>query len=463
MSKNYQKSSISIKGMHCKSCEMLIEEELSAVPGVKEVKADWHNSSVEICYEGKHPESKEISTAIAKAGYDIGENEKTGFFSRHPEDYRDLGVALLILFGIYLALKGLGLNSLSFTSSNDLTVPVILLVGLTAGFSSCMALVGGLILGVSAKYSEQHPEATPAEKFYPHLLFNSGRVFSYAILGGLLGLLGSAFQLSVPVLSVITIIVGLIMLLMGLQLINIFPWADKIKFTLPSGIARAFGMKKKQNSYSHNGTFMLGALTFFLPCGFTQAMQVYAVSTGSFFSGAIIMGAFALGTMPGLLSIGGITSTVKGLFARRFFQFAGVAVIAFAVLNISNGLSLAGIDVSFQPSQTAITTTSSSSNVNSNVDPNVREENGVQVVYMKETGRGYEPNSFTIKKGAPVKWIINAQEPYSCAASLVLSQYNIRKNLVLGENIIEFTPNQVGRVRFSCSMGMYVGAFNVIE
>jgi len=454
MSKNHQKSSISIKGMHCKSCEMLIEEELSAVPGVKKVKADWRKSAVEVCYEGKYPEQEEITLAIRKAGYDIGQDEKTGFFSRNKEDYKDLGIALIFLLGFYFILKGLGLNSLSFASSEDLTVPVILLVGLTAGFSSCMALVGGLILGVSAKYSEQHPEATPAEKFYPHLLFNSGRVVSYAVLGGVLGLLGSAFQLSSSVLGFITIIVGLTMLLMGLQLINIFPWTDKIKLTLPSGIAKVFGIKKKQESYSNNGTFMLGALTFFLPCGFTQAMQVYAVSTGSFFSGAIIMGTFALGTMPGLLSIGGITSAVKGLFARRFFTFAGVAVIAFSIFNISNGLNLAGIDVSAKPISTVATTT---------VDPNVSLENGVQVVHMKETGRGYEPSNFTIQKGVPVKWVIDAQEPYSCASSLLLSQYNIRRNLVAGENIIEFTPTQVGRVRFSCSMGMYTGAFNVVE
>lgn len=205
-----------------------------------------------------------------------------------------------------------------------------------------MALVGGLILGVSARYSEIHPQATTAEKFQPHLFFNTGRILSYTLLGGLLGTLGSAFQLSSSVLGVITILVGLVMLIMGLQLIKIFPWADNIKFTLPKGVSRFLGLKKKQDSYSHTNTFILGALTFFLPCGFTQAMQIYAVSTGNFFSGAMVLGLFALGTTPGMLSIGGISSSVKDGLAELFFKFAGLAVIAFAIFNFSNGLNLFG-------------------------------------------------------------------------------------------------------------------------
>jgi len=439
--------------MHCKSCEMLIEEELSAVPHIKKVRADWHSGTAEIRYEGKQPDQEQIDLAIRKAGYEVGQNAPTGFFSRNKEDYRDLGIAFLCLFGLYLILKGLGLNNISFGSSGDLSVPVILLIGLTAGFSTCMAMAGGLVLGVAAKYSEHHPEATPAQKFRPHLLFNSGRVLSYAILGGVLGLLGSVLQLSGTVLGVISIIVGLVMLIMGLQLINIFPWAAKIKFTIPKGVSRALGLKERQHHYSDNNAFLLGALTFFLPCGFTQAMQVYAISTGNFFSGAIVMGAFALGTLPGLLSIGGITAAVKGLFARRFFRFAGLAVIVFALINISNGFGLTGINWSYAAGSSALTLN----------DPNVTLENGVQVVRMKETAAGYEPNNFTVQAGVPVRWVIDAQAPYSCASTILLSKYGIRKNLTAGENTIEFTPQDSGSLRFSCGMGMYTGSFNVVE
>lgn len=457
---NHQKIVVPIKGMHCKSCEILIEDELSAVSGVKEVKADWRQSSVDIKYEGAQPDNKQITSAIERAGYQVaqpgenGKNNHPGFFSRDKKEYRDLGLAFLVLVGLYFILRGLGITNLSVNVTSDLTVPLILLIGLTAGFSTCMALVGGLILGISARYSERHPEATSAEKFYPHLVFNSGRVLAYAVLGGVLGLLGSAFQLSSSALGFITIAVGIIMIAMGLQLISIFPWAEKLKITLPKSLSRSLGLKERQaKGYSGNNTFWLGALTFFLPCGFTQAMQVYAISTGSFFGGAVVMGAFAVGTMPGLLSIGGLTSAVKGQFAKRFFKFAGLAIIAFAILNISNGWNLTGVSLAASQTDDAVTAS----------DPNVTLENGFQIVRMAENSNGYSPNSFTIKKDIPVKWIITANAPYSCASAVVLSKYKIHKNLVAGENTIEFTPTEVGRLPFSCSMGMYTGVFNVID
>ena len=57
---------------------------------------------------------------------------------------------------------------------------------------------------------------------------------------------------------------------------------------------------------------------------------------------ALIMGVFALGTIPGLLSIGGLTSVIKGASAKKFFKFAGLVVILLALFNISNGYRLTG-------------------------------------------------------------------------------------------------------------------------
>jgi hypothetical protein len=181
-------------------------------------------------------------------------------------------------------------------------------------------------------------------------------------------------------------------------------------------------------------------------------MQVIAISTGSFLYGALVMGLFALGTVPGLLTVGGLVSTVKGAFARKFFKFAGLVILLFAMFNITNGFNLTGFNFAYGKTE----------NVNLN-DPNVTLKNGVQVVRMKETGSGYSPNNFTIQKNIPVKWVVDAEAPYSCAASLTMPKYNIRKSLKQGENIIEFTPTETGRVPFSCSMGMYTGIFSVVD
>ena len=218
-------------------------------------------------------------------------------------------------------------------------------------------------------------------------------------------------------------------------------------------MSRILGIGGQQKEYSHKNSLILGASTFFLPCGFTQAMQVIAISTGSFLYGGLVMGLFALGTVPGLLGVGGLTSVAKGALARKFFKFAGLVVLLFAIFNLSNGLNLTGFNFAYGQTENAV-------NLN---DPNVTLENGVQVVRMTETGSGYSPNSFTIRQGIPVRWIIDAQAPYSCAASLSMPKYNIRKYLKQGENIIEFTPKETGRIPFSCSMGMYTGVFNVVD
>lgn len=452
-----KKITVPIAGMHCRACEMLIEKKLADIPEVSRSYVNHKKGTAEIHYTTQKPNAREVEEAIREAGYTVGTSAEKPFFSRNISDYKDLGIALLFLVGIYIVLKNFGITNIKIGGgSNPASLPVVLLVGITAGLSTCLALVGGLILGISARHAEKHPEATAMQKFRPHLFFNAGRIISYALLGGLLGSLGSFLQLSGTTMGVVTILVGIAMLMLGLKLVGIFPRLENGGFTLPKGISRFLGIKNHEKEYSHKSSFITGALTFFLPCGFTQAMQLYAVSTGSFLQGGLIMGVFALGTAPGLLGVGGLTSAVKGIFAKRFFKFAGVVVVLLALFNISNGYTLTGW-------QLGSALSAEKESQSEKLDPNVTLENGVQIVKMTELSSGYSPNKFTIKKDIPVRWVIDATAPYSCASSLMIPKLNIRKNLKAGENIIEFTPKETGRLVFSCSMGMYTGVFNVVD
>lgn len=457
------KTTIDIAGMHCRSCEILIEDKLTAIPHVERTVVNYKKGTAEIHYESKKPNMHDVEQAVKEAGYSVGQNDEIDgdrpFFSRNRQDYKDLIMAFAILIGLYIVLKNFGLTNINIgaSTSNPSSLPVVFLVGLTAGLSTCMALVGGLILGISARHAEIHPEATPMQKFRPHLFFNIGRIASYTVLGGTLGSLGSFFQLSGSTMGVLIIIVGVVMLMLGMKLVGIFPRMENSGLMLPKGISRFFGIKTHHTKeYSHGSSMVTGALTFFLPCGFTQAMQLYAISTGSFVQGALIMGVFALGTAPGLLSVGGLTSVIKGIFARRFFKFSGLLVIFLALFNISNGYNLTGWQLGLNSDAKNVPSVP----VN---DPNVKLENGVQVVKMTEGPSGYSPNKFTIRKGVPVKWVVDATAPFSCASSLMVSKLGIRKSLTAGENTIEFTPTETGSIPFSCSMGMYTGVFMVVD
>lgn len=430
--------------MHCVSCELLVGEELKKLPDVASVYVSQKRALAIIKYpETARINDKDIVRAVQEAGYEVGQKEKLPWISRSPADYKDLARAAGIFFIIYLFVRWFNLFDLGFNASNS-GVAVALLVGLVAGVSTCMALIGGLVFSLAARHAERHPETTPLQKFRPHIYFNIGRVLGFAVLGGFIGLVGLAFKPSNNLLGFLTVLVGLVMIFFGLKLVEIFPVLRNKSITLPSSVARFFDLHKEVKEYSHKGAILIGALTFFLPCGFTQAMQLYAVSTGSFWQGAAIMGLFAVGTAPGLLGIGGLTSIFKGRKARVFFMTAGLAVILLGWVNIANGSRLFG------------------SRVDSRADAAIDDQKA-QEVRMTQLRNGYSPNIFTVKKGQPVKWIIKSATSLSCAAYLVVPKYGISKSLRAGENIITFTPVETGEIPFSCSMGMYRGKFIVIE
>lgn len=460
--KNESVITVPIIGMHCRSCEILIEEKLKEIPEVVKADAQYRKGRARISFDSQKPNDEAIKTAIRDAGYTIGVSRKKPFLSRDISDYQDLGIAALVLLMVLVVIKNFGLNHLSFVpdvSSSEATTPlVILLVGLTAGLSTCMALVGGLVLGIAARHAEKHPEATTIQKFRPHLFFNLGRIASYTLLGGLLGALGSFLNISGTPLGILTLVIGGVMLLLGLKLMGIFPRLEAVNLTLPKGVARFFGTEHANREYSHRNAALLGAITFFLPCGFTQSMQLFAIGSGSFVSGAYILGLFALGTAPGLLGIGGLASAVRGIFARRFFTFSGIVVVLFAFFNISNGLTLAGwrnVSTSVSPKQSTVEETPRMS-----VDP-AASRSGVQIVRMTQDGYGYHPQTVTVERGRPVRIIMTSTNPYSCASSFVIPKMKVQKNLQSGENVIEFTPTETGTLPFSCSMGMYSGSIVV--
>lgn len=437
-----EKFTVPILGMHCKSCELLIEESVAKVPGVFGARANYKGSSAEITYDKFKPSDQAIFQAIRDVGYEIGENEKLEWISRDPAVYKNFILSAFILLAIYLFASWLGIFHISIGPNTHSGVFIALVVGLVAGVSTCMALVGGLILSLSARHAEKHPEATAKEKFRPHLYFNIGRIIGFAMLGGIAGAIGKAFFPSSNVLGIMTIAVGATMLFLGIKLIEIFPVLRTSSISLPASVSRFFGLHKEVKEYSHMGAFSMGALTFFLPCGFTQAMQLFAVSMGDFAKGALVMSLFALGTTPGLLGIGGLSSAFKGKNARLFFMTVGLGVLILGAYNITNGSRL----VSF---------------VRAGQEIQEKEDTKPQIVRMTQDSYGYNPNVFVVKAGHKVRWIITSLNPYSCASFLVVPKLGINQALVQGENIIEFVPRDLGEIPFSCSMGMYRGKFIV--
>ncbi len=441
---------VPIKGMHCTACEILTEEKLATVSGVLSVKSDHMRACAVIEYAEAEPNEAALKQAIKGAGYEYGADEVS--VESQVNNYYEFAQALIVFLGLYLVAKITGLTELVNMKTDVVMGPsIVLLIGLAAGFSSCMALVGGLVLSVTARYAQAHKNLKTKERFVPHVYFNIGRVLGYVFLGALLGVTGSAIHLSIGLSGWLIIIIALVMIVMGLKLIGLFPVFNRLELALPKSVLAWFGLRERsEEKYSSTKTMILGGLTFFVPCGFTQAMQLYALSSGSALTGAMTMGLFALGTAPGLLSLGGLVSIVKGKWSSVFFRLAGIAVLAFALFNLRNGWNLVGAS-GFAWSQTKSVQVEESSD---------KEE---QVIRMTQTARGYSPKNFTVEAGRPVKWIIDSQNANTCAASIVAPKINVKMQLKAGENIIKFTPREMGTISFTCSMGMYRGTIEVVE
>lgn len=364
-------------------------------------------------------------------------------------DYVQIGAIFLILLALYLIAKQFDLLPKGLGISNSMNIGFVFLIGLVAAATTCMAVTGGFVLAVAAKFNERNPDLSGFQKFKPHLSFNIGRMLSYTVLGGGIGALGKAFTFSPRIMGGITILVSLVMILLGFQLLRIFPSFRKFQFKMPKIFSEKIRTAGKTGKI---GPFLLGASTFFFPCGFTQALQLYVLSQGDIMNGMLVMLFFSLGTLPGLLAVGALSSFAKGSFQRYFLKFAGVLVILLGFFNINNGLVLAGTNFNFA---SILQTKAEIISLNQSADSNVKFMNGKQVVNMKIKGLNYFPHRFTIEQGIPVEWRIDGAEAVGCAQVITVPKLGITEFLSpSGLTTISFLPREIGEIRFSCTMGM---------
>jgi len=310
-----------VSGTHCASCKILIEDVLGDEPVVKKVAIDLKRETVQI--ETESAETPEnfaalLTQKIKPHGYtlSLGKiNPDRGLASIWQA--LPIGLAFLALF--FLLQKS---GILNIGLGGKVTPLTSFLVGLVASVSSCLAVVGGLVLSLSAKVSE---DSVSDKKNF--ILFHVGRLVSFAVLGGMLGVLGQAIGINFTFTAILGIVASLVMLVLGFHLTGVF---RKNYITMPLGIFNFF----RKVEHKTLTPLVLGFATFFLPCGFTQSMQVVALSSGAFASGALIMFAFALGTFPMLAFLSfGSASFAHSKHAPLFFKTSGVVVIGLGIFS----------------------------------------------------------------------------------------------------------------------------------
>lgn len=355
-------------------------------------------------------------------------------------------IIMICIVAAYSMLHGMNIISYSIAPERAVGIIGIFLIGIVASASTCMALVGGLLLSASAVWAEKTKHLSRWRRFDPFLHFNIGRLVGYAFFGGLTGYVGSVLIPSSAATGVLKIVLAFVLLMLGLRILHLVP-KQYCTFPLP----KAWQKRLRDLSTSDHvlAPFVLGAATFFVPCGFTQSVQLIALSSGSFLSGATIMTIFALGTLPALLGISIASSSVKGKTADAFFAFAGCLSILLGMQSLNSGLLLNNIDL--------VGSIFSRAHVNAETaDPNVTvDKNGQQIISVTVTDRGYDVTSFVIDGERPTWIAAHAPTGVSgCLNSLVVPAFGISHPIVRGTNWIgPFTPTQ--DFSFICSQGIF--------
>lgn len=324
-----------IHGMHCNSCVLLTEIKIGALPNIQSVKSNLKDHTATITGDfGDKTEvqiAEELTKVVKENGYTVSIEKQIQI-----KNWSDFKIAIPIAIGfavLFILLQKLGIVNL--VGGGKVTYGTAFVVGIIASLSTCMAVVGGLLLSMSATFAKE------GDKIKPQLMFHGGRLASFFILGGVIGAVGSAFTLNTTATFVLGIIIALVMLILGINLLDVFPWAKKLQLSVPKFIGkRAHSISNLNHTLT---PLLVGIATFFLPCGFTQSMQLYTLTTGSFLNGGLTMLSFALGTLPILALISfssfSITNSKK---SGIFFKSAGLIVILFAVFNLINALVIVG-------------------------------------------------------------------------------------------------------------------------
>lgn len=447
---------LAVHGTHCSSCEVLIESKLNKVAGVESVKVNQAKGRAEIAYSAK-PSLEKMQQALAGTGYSVSLMKFSGNITKPDsprknsyEEYLEIGYAFLIVVTVYLVLKRFDILPKGLSVNDNMSYPFIFAIGLVAALSSCIAVTGGLLVAVAGRYAETHPNLVGWQKFKPQLYFNLGRVFGYAILGGLVGAVGSVFTLSTRLNGVLIISASLIMITLGFQLLNLLPGLRRLIPRMPKFFAHRVH-EASGSTESKTGLFVLGASTFFLPCGFTQALQLYVLSRGSFAVGSLTMLVFSLGTLPSLLSLSALTSYLKGGAQKYFFRIVGVIVILLGFSNLKSGFALVDVKIDLSPVISRVdkqNKTVDSANLPTIVD-------GKQIIRMKVIDLDYEPSRFTVWQGIPVEWHIDGSQTGGCAGIVTAPDLNITVSIAgKTDKVVTFTPEQTGTFAFSCPMAM---------
>ncbi|MBU5478902.1 sulfite exporter TauE/SafE family protein [Eubacterium sp. MSJ-13] len=463
------KKQMRIGGMSCVNCQNRIEKELNDTKGVLQIKVSYGTGIADIVYDGDAITQDKIFDVIKKTGYEVLD-ENSG---QKQDVVRNIAL-LIIIAVLYIILQQSGILNLLVPgklADTKMGYGMLFVIGLITSVH-CIAMCGGINLtqcipknnvndivdnNVDNSITDNSINNVKSESRFsylkPAVLYNLGRVISYTAIGFILGLVGmfivgnSGTGISVLFQGILKIIAGIFMVIMGINMLDIFPALRRFSLRVP----RFIGVKINKKKSDSKQPIVIGTLNGLMPCGPLQSMQIVAFGSGNPVAGAFAMFMFSLGTVPLMLGFGAAVSALGKRFSKKVMGVGAVLVVVMGLAMLSQGGSLSGLT-----SNIFVNTKN-----NNTADEKAELTDGVQIVKSTLQSGSY-PN-ITVSAGIPVKWVIDVPKGSinGCNYKMVLSEYGIEHTFTEGENIIEFTPEKTGTVSYTCWMGMIHGSIYV--
>lgn len=416
---------IKILGIHCDNCRNKISSTLIKIKNIKDIK---FNKNIAIIKYTGDLNKEQIISSIKKIDYYTQEDYITDDINKlkSPVVFKEIFLTLsiiLIFLTIYFKL-GYKIPVIS----EKISYPMLFITGLLTSIH-CIGMCGAINLFATFNNNEKYNLKKP-------IAYNLGRLISYSIIGGLVGLLGKVLSINNKINGLIIIVASIVMLLMSLKMLNIINFKN----------IKLFNLNK---NFKPKKFFLIGLLNGLMPCGPMQAMQIYALQSGSFLKGFLSMFLFCLGTIPLMLFIGTFSNFFKGKKRIIINKISAILIMTLSILMFFRGLNTYGVNFKIFDSYKNYTKSSL--------------KNDYQEIEFDLDYNNYK--DIVILRNIPVKMIINVKEEYlnGCNNEIIINEYNIKKHLEAGKNVIEFTPTKTGEFQMNCWMNMIENKIKVID
>lgn len=420
---------VKIDGIHCSHCISKIKTALLKNKNIKNVEIN--NNIAYISYINDI-ENNDIIKIITDLGY-ITKKEYISNNLKEVNNHIELKEFIIILMSIILTILlinkifGFNIFNLIPTIDNSITYSMLICTGFLTSIH-CISMCGAVNLTsiINSNYNI---------KLKRPFLYNLGRILSYTLIGGLVGFLGNVININNNITGVIIILASLMMLLISLNMLGIIDFKT----------LKLIHIKNK----SHNA-FLIGILNGFMPCGPLQALEIYALGTGSFIKGAISMFLFGIGTFPLMFIFGASITLFKGKIRLLVNKIASVLILILSISMLNRGLLTLNIDLSHHFNKYNSYTYSILIDDYQRIDFNLTYDNYEDIIVLKDI---------------PVKMIIHADKKYltGCNNKIIINAFQIEKELKIGDNIIEFIPTNTGDYTYTCWMNMIKNNIKVID